>query len=59
MENKKDEIEITPEMIEAFEAAYADWRAENAHAFEDGGTGDVVSLWASLASARKKASKST
>ena len=48
-ENKRQAIK------EALDDAFRDWRAENNHALELGGTGDVLGLLARLSAAVEKA----
>ena len=44
--SKAEQIEVTPEMIEAFEDLFDDWRLTGRNAFilEAGGSGDLVDL---------------
>lgn len=46
--SERDEIEITPEVIEALEEAFRKWQGRNGGALDLGGTGDVHDLLLTL-----------
>lgn len=58
-ESTEDEIEVTPEMIEALGDEFLRWYGENYNTLEGGGVGDVYDLLARLEDARMNFSSSS